>query len=201
MESKLALLMGVVVMIPPAVSLAYPPAVGIVGKSRDCTSCHANNGPWADETNTILDVVDAKTGESLRLPGGEFLIEVERGRTRTVFTQIGRSADDNASAPIRNAWLYVDPGLIDTGTLSKFAPGWNVNLPMACRIVGDSVEKYPGAAMTSLPMTVRPGDAARDSELELQVMLTAGESAKGNPDDWLKANYYVRKVQLRVIDP
>jgi hypothetical protein len=72
---------------------------------------------------------------------------------------------------------------------------------MACRIVGDNVDKYPGAAMTSLPMTVRPGDAAQDGELELQVMLTAGESAKGNPDDWLKANYYVRKVQLRVIDP
>jgi hypothetical protein len=49
MKSKLALLMGVVVMILPAVSLAYPPAVGIIGKSRDCMSCHANNGPWGDQ--------------------------------------------------------------------------------------------------------------------------------------------------------
>ena len=50
---------------------------------------------------------------------------------------------------------------------------------MSCRIVGDNVPEYPGAAVAALPMTVRPGDAARDSVLELQVMLTSGESAKG----------------------
>jgi hypothetical protein len=188
-------------LIPPLISLAYPPAVGILGTSRDCMSCHANNGPWTDEANTILDVIDATTGESFRLPSGEFLIEVERGRAMTVLTQIGRKAGDEVPAPVRNAWLYVDPEQIDTGALSKFAPGWDVNLPMSCRIVGDKADGYPGAAITSLPMTVRPGDAARDAEIELQVMLTAGESAKGNPDDWLKANYFVRKVRLRVIDP
>jgi len=190
-----------IVLILPAISLAYPPAVGIVGQNRDCLACHANNGPWTDETKTILDVVDATTGQSLRLPSGEFLIEVERGRTRTVLTQIGRRAGDDAPAPVRNAWLYVDPGQIETGALSKFAPGWSVNLPMACRIVGDKVSAYPGATMTSLPMTVRPGDAAQDATVELQVMLTAGESAKGNPNDWLSGNYLVRDIKLRVIDP
>jgi hypothetical protein len=194
-------LVGIIVLTLPVVSLAYPPAVGIVGKSRNCLACHASNGPWAEEAKTIVDVVDANTGETLRLPNGQFLIEVERGRARTVLTQIGRRAVDDVPSPIRNAWLYVDPAQIDTGALSKFAPGWSVNLPMACRIVGDQVDTYPGAAMTSLPMTVRPGDTAQDAELELQVMLTAGESAKGNPNSWLRANYLVRKVQVRVIDP
>ena len=201
MRNICAALTAAIFLILPLVSLAYPPAVGIVGNSRDCMKCHADNGPWRDEAGMILDIVDATTGESLRLPSGEFMIEVERGRARTVITQIGRRAGDEAPAPLRNAWLYVDPEQIDTGALSKFAPGWNVNLPMACRIVGDKVDGYPGAAMTSLSMTVRPGDAAHNAEIELQVMLTAGESAKGNPNDWLKANYFVRKVQLRVIDP
>ncbi len=71
---------------------------------------------------------------------------------------------------------------------------------MSCRVVGDKVPEYPGAAATAAPMTVRPGDAARDAELELQIMLTKGESAKGNPNAWLKANYLVRKLTLKVID-
>jgi len=115
-----------------------------------------------------------------------------------VITIIGRKADDVATPPMRNAWLYVDPTQLDTGALSKFAPGWDVNLPMACRIVGDDVPEYPDAAVTALPMTVRPGDAARNAELELQIMLTTGESAKGNPDSWLLSNYLVRKLALKV---
>jgi hypothetical protein len=47
---------------------------------------------------------------------------------------------------------------------------------------------------------MRP-DAARDAELELQVMLTSGESAKGTPDAWLRANYLIRKLVLKVVDP
>jgi hypothetical protein len=185
----------------PAAAFAYPPAVGIVGKNRDCLSCHASNGPWSDEVGTIVDIVDAATGKSLRQADGRFLLEVERGRTRTVITQIGRKASDEVPPPLRNAWLYLDPTQLETGSLSKFAPGWNVNLPMACRIVGDELPQYPGAAMTALPMTVRPGDSARGADLELQVMLTSGESAKGNPNAWLKANYLVRDVILRVVDP
>ena len=188
-------------LVLPAFAFAYPPAVGIVGKNRDCLSCHASNGPWADEAGTIVDIVDAETGKSLRQADGRFLLEVERGRTRTVITQIGRKASDEVPPPLRNAWLYLDPTQIETGSLSKFAPGWDVNLPMACRIVGDEVSNYPGAAMTALPMTVRPGDSARSADVELQVMLTSGESAKGNPNAWLKANYFVRDVILRVVDP
>jgi len=193
--------MWVVVLAIPTVALAYPPSVGIVGQSRNCLSCHVSNGPWKDDAQTIVDIVDATTGESLRQTDGRFLIEVERGRTRTVITQIGRKANDDVPPPLRNAWLYLDPTQLETGSLSKFAPGWNVNLPMACRIVGDEAPGYPGAAITALPMTVRPGDSARSADLELQVMLTSGESAKGNPNAWLKSNYVVRSVQLRVVDP
>lgn len=117
-----------------------------------------------------------------------------------MITIIGRKANDIAPPPLRNAWLYVDPTQLETGALSKFAPGWDVNLPMACRIVGDEIPEYPDAAITALPMKIRPGDAARDAELELQVMLTTGESTKGNPDTWLESNYLIRKLTLRVID-
>ncbi len=193
-------LLVIAIILSPALANAYPPAVGIIGTSRSCTSCHASNGPWTDESATIVDILDGATRRSLRQPDGRFLLEVERGRTATVITIIGRKADDIAPPPMRNAWLYVDPIQLETGALSKFAPGWDVNLPMACRIVGDAIPEYPDAAVTALPMKVRPGDAARDTELELQVMLTTGESAKGNPDSWLLSNYLVRTLTLRVID-
>ena len=193
--------MWIAVLGLPTIAFAYPPAVGIVGKSPNCLSCHVSNGPWKDEAQTIVDIVDAATGKSLRQTDGRFLLEVERGRTRTVITQIGRKASDEVPPPTRNAWLYLDPTQLETGSLSKFAPGWSVNLPMACRIVGDEAPNYPGAAITTLPMTVRPGDSARSADLELQVMLTSGESAKGNPNSWLKSNYVVKNVMLRVVDP
>lgn len=183
-----------------ATAAAYPPAVGIVGKSRSCTKCHKSNGPWTDESKTIVDILDAKTRASLRQPDGSYLIEVERGRTRTVVTVLGRKAGDKKIRPTRNAWLYVDSAQIDTGSLSKFAPGWSVNLPLSCRIVGDKVPEYPNAATTAASMTLRPGDTAHDAELELQIMLTTGKSAKGKPNSWLKSNYLVRKVRLKVID-
>ena len=50
-------------------------------------------------------------------------------------------------------------------------------------------------------MTVGPGDAAWDSVLELRVMLTSGESARGNPNAWLKGNYLLKKLVLKVVDP
>ncbi|MFH1278300.1 MAG: hypothetical protein ABIK65_07970 [Candidatus Eisenbacteria bacterium] len=191
----------VLALLIPIAASAYPPAVGILGPSRSCTDCHASNGPWKDEAATIVDVLDATTRRSLLQPDGGFLLQVERGTTKKVITVIGRKAGDKISPPIRNAWLYVDPMQLDTGALSKFAPGWDVNLPMACRIVGDEIPEYPGAAVTALPMTVRAGDASRNAELELQVMLTRGVSAKGNPDAWLEANYMLKKLVLEVVDP
>ncbi len=53
---------------------AYPPAVGIVGKSKDCLVCHLNNGPWKDDAKTIIDIIDKDTKKSYKQPDGNFLI-------------------------------------------------------------------------------------------------------------------------------
>lgn len=180
-------------------SLSYPPAVGIIGKTKNCLVCHANNGPWQDEKNTIIDILDKETKQSLRQSDGSFLFEAERGQPKTVLTVIGRSKGDNAESPYRNAWLYVDSSRINTSSLSKFAPGWSVNLPMACRLVGDQLEGYEGANITVLPMTILPGDDAQDGELMLQVMLTKGESVKGKAKQGMIGNYFERKVHLKVL--
>ena len=91
------------------VALAYPPAVGILGKAKDCLSCHVSNGPWKDDANTVIDVIDRDTKKSFKRPDGSFLIEVKRGEVKTALTVIGRTKEDTAEAPYRNAWLYVDP--------------------------------------------------------------------------------------------
>ena len=178
---------------------AYPPGVGILGKSRSCASCHASNGPWGDEARTVIDILDGKTKQSLKGGDGSFTIEAARGEARTVLTVIGRTAGE-PRPPRRNAWLYVDPTQIESSVLSKFAPGWDVNLPMSCRIVGDKLEGFEGAALTVLPMTVRPSDAARDAELELQVMLTGGEAVKNKGQEGLVSNLFVRKVHFKVLE-
>jgi hypothetical protein len=198
---RLGIVAAVVAGLLPAGAHAYPPAVGILSTHRSCMSCHASNGPWKDDSATIVDVVDASSRRSLRQADGSFLIKVERGKASTVVTIIGRAKGDPAPAPLRNAWLYLDPATLATSALSKFAPGWDVNLPMSCRVVGDAVPEYPGASVTALPMTVRPGDAARAAELDLQAMLTAGNSRKGEPDTWMKGTYLVRKVRLKVLEP
>ncbi len=181
-------------------SFSYPPAVGIVGKAKDCLVCHVNNGPWQDEENTIIDILDKKIQKSLMQADGTFLIEVERGEIKSVLTVIGRKKGDKAEAPYRNAWLYVDPQRIKSNSLSKFAPGWSVNLPMACRIVGDKLNGYEGAKITTLPMSIRAGDDAQDTEIELQVMLTKGESVKGKAREGMKGNYFKRVIRLKVLE-
>src|SRR5690349_19392497 len=97
------------VLLVPALAWGYPPGVGILADHRSCKGCHADNGPWADDANAIIDILDARTRRSLRQADGTFLIEAERGRDATVITIIGRRAQDGAPPPVRNAWLYVDP--------------------------------------------------------------------------------------------
>lgn len=181
------------------IAFGYPPAVGILGSSQNCLACHADNGPWKDDTNLIVDVLDKESGKSLKQADGAFLIEARRGEARTVLTVIGWRAGSREEAPYRTAWLYVDPARIgDASSLSKFAPGWSVNLPMACRLVGDVSEAYPGSRVTVLPMTIRPGDDAGDAQIELQVMLTKGESVKGKPREGMISSYFERAVRLVV---
>ncbi len=177
---------------------AYPPAVGILSNSKNCLSCHANNGQWKDDDKTIIDILDKENKKSFRQSDGSFLIEVNRYEQKTVLTVIGRKKDNSVSVPYRNAWLYIDPVTIGINSLSKFAPGWDVNLPMSCRLVGDKLPGYEDADITSLPMTIQPLSNSRDAEIQLQVMLTKGESVKGNAQEGMKGNYFERKVKLIV---
>jgi len=186
-------------LVAAGTAVAYPPGVGILGNSRNCLACHADNGPWKDTGSLVLDVLDKESGKSLKQADGSFLISASRGEAKTVLTVIGWRSGSAQEAPYRNAWLYVDPERIrDASSLGKFAPGWSVNLPMSCRVVGDAVEAYPGAHVTMLAMTVRPGDDATDGRVELQVMLTKGESVKGKPREGMIGNYFERTVKLAV---
>lgn len=192
-------LLACLVVLGAHTAFAYPPAVGILGPARNCLSCHSSDGPWKDPAGLIIDILDKASGKSLRQGDGTFLISARRGDLKTVVTVIGWRAHTAGSAPYRNAWLYVDPKRIpDPGFLNKFAPGWMVNLPMSCRVVGDAVEAYPGAHLTALPMTVRAGDDAADAEIELQVMLTRGDSVKGDAKKGMAGNYFERRVRLKV---
>ena len=180
--------------------VAYPPAVGILGNSKDCMSCHVDNGPWKDDGTVIIDIVDKQTKESLKQPDGTFLIEAKRGEEKTVLTVIGSLRQGQSEIPTRNAWIYVDPEMIGASALSSFAPGWNINLPMACRVVGDKWDGSANADYTVLPMSVRPTDAALDASVVLQVMLTKGASVKGKAKEGLIGNYFERQVTLSVIE-
>lgn len=177
---------------------AYPPGVGILTNSTSCLSCHVNNGPWKDDANTIIDILDKDTKISLKQPDGTFLIEAKRGEQKTVLTIIGSRKSNSIPASYRNAWLYIDTATIGKSSLSKFAPHWDVNLPMSCRLVGDNLKGYEDANITSLPMTIEPLENAKDAEISLQVMLTKDESVKGNAKEGLTGNYFERKVKLIV---
>jgi len=177
---------------------AYPPAVGILSNSKNCMSCHSNNGPWKEDSKLIIDILDMDTKKSLKQPDGSFLIEIKRWEQRTVLTVIGHKRDNFVAVAYRNAWLYIDPQTIGTHSLSKFAPDWDVNLPMACRVVGDKLSGYEDAYITSLPMTIQPLNNAKNAELQLQVMLTKGESVKGKAQEGMSGNYFERKVKLVV---
>jgi hypothetical protein len=178
---------------------AYPPAVGILSNSKNCISCHVNNGPWKDDGKTIIDILDRETKKSFKQPDGSFLIEIKRGEQKTVLTVIGNIKDNSIAAPYRNAWLYIDPTTIGTNSLSKFAPGWDVNLSISCRLVGDNLPGYENADITSLPMTIQPTSIAEDAEIQLQVMLTKGEGVKGNAQEGMVGNYFEKRVLLIVI--
>lgn len=192
----ICLLLGVAAGRP---ALGYPPAVGILGESRNCAACHESNGPWKDDAGLIIDLLDKGTGKSLKQADGTFLIAAKRNEPMTLLTVIGSRKASGAPPSHRNAWLYIDPQLIkDRAAMSKFGPGWEVNLPMSCRLVGDACEAYPDDPVTALPLTVRPGPEAKDAEIELQVMLTTGESVKGKAKEGLVSSYFERKVKIVV---
>lgn len=177
---------------------AYPPGVGILSDKKNCVSCHVNNGPWEDESKIVIDILDKESMQSLKQPDGSFLIETNRWAQKTVLTVIGSQKNEAVPVPYRNAWLYIDTTTIGANSLSKFAPGWDVNLPMSCRVVGDKLPGFEHANITSLPMTIQPMTNANNAELQLQVMLTKGESVKGKAKEGMLGNYFEQKVRLVV---
>jgi len=178
---------------------AYPPGVGILGKARDCMACHASDGPWQDDGNLIADLLDKETGKSLRQKDGSFLITAKPEQSRTVLVVLGRANGEMSEVPTRNGWIFVDPTLIERDFLgSKFAPGWDADLNMSCRLTGDNLEAYKGAKITVLPMKVRPSGAAKDTEIEWQFLLSGGVAVKGDSKQGLIQNYFFRKVWLKV---
>lgn len=179
---------------------AYPPGVGILSKSKNCLSCHANNGPWSEETKTIVDIIEKDSKKSYRQPDGTFLLQIKRHEQLTVRTVIGYKKGGNEVVPVRNGWIFVDPTTIESSSLSKFAPGWDVNLQMSCRLVGDNLEGYEEFNLSVLPMTIRPSDGARDAQIVLQGMLTRGESVKGKGKEGMVGNYFERTLKLKVLD-
>ncbi len=181
-----------------ATAMAYPPAVGILGQSENCLTCHVNNGPWVDNSNLVIDIVDKQSGASLQQDDGTFALSVKRGGAVTLLTVAGCKTETDSLIPYRNGWLYIDSQRIGTSALSKFPPGWEVNLPMACRLGGDKLDAYPGVHGTILPMTIRPTDAAGDATVTLQMMLTSGETVKGDPQRGMKGSYFERTLYLKV---
>jgi hypothetical protein len=177
---------------------AYPPAVGILSNSKNCLSCHTNNGPWKEDGELIIDILDNESKKSLKQADGSFIIEANRWEQKTVLTVIGHKKNKSFPDTYRNAWIYIDPATIGTKSLSKFAPDWDVNLPMACRVIGDKLPGYEDALITSLPMTIQPLSNAKDAVVQLQVMLTKGESVKGKAQEGMVGNYFEKKVTLIV---
>lgn len=202
--ASLAVLLVLLLTVPSVIfdqekAYAYPPGVGILTKSKNCLACHANNGPWTDEGKTIIDIIEKDSRKSLRQPDGSFLLQIKRHEPLTVLTVIGYKKNGRI-APYRNGWIYVDPTTIESSSLSKFAPGWDVNLQASCRLVGDKLEGFEDCDLSVLPMTIRPSDSARDAQIVLQGMLTRGESVKGKAREGMVGNYFERKVTLKVLD-
>ena len=179
-------------------ALAYPPAVGILGKSPNCLSCHVNNGAWTDGPDLIIDLIDQQASRSLKQSDGSFLLEIQRNQAVTLTTIIGYRKKEGQVSPYRNAWLYIDSTHITAPSLSTFPSGWDVNLPMACRLVGDKSAQYADADVTALPMTIRADSTAVDGAVLLQVMLTSGAAVKGDAKAGMIGNFFQRRLVLKI---
>jgi hypothetical protein len=195
--SILGLLFSLVLIVPFAGDgFSYPPAVGISGSSKNCLTCHIDNGPWKDDEMAVVDILDKGTGKSLRQPDGFFLVEARKGEPKTIVTVLGRKANDTADPPTRNAWIYIDQA---SPSITKFPQGWQANLQYSCRVVGDTMSGFEGMQVTIAPMTILAGDSAQDAEVNLQAMVTTGTAVKAKAKEGLVGNFLERKLKLKVV--
>ena len=178
--------------------IAYPPAVGILGSARDCSSCHSQSGPWKDDSTVLIDIIDKELNRSLKQANGNFIITVKRHEKKTVLTVIGTR--NKTIAPKRNAWIYIDNSKEASTSLSKFPLGWMIDIQMSCRVVGDKYLTDSNAAVTVVPTTLLAGDSAKAATITLHAMLTEGSAVKGKPNEGLTSNSFQRTVVLAIED-
>ena len=200
MSHRVPVSLSLLLIILSQFAAASPPAVGIIGNARSCMTCHVSNGSWTEGPGLVIDLIDKDTQQSLRQPDGSFLLTAKRGTAKTVMAVIGYSGLAPDQSPYRNGWIFVDSTTIGNSSLSKFAPGWEINLAYGCKIAGDKVAAYPDAALTSAPITILPTETAKDGEVTFQMLMTRGESVKGRAKEGLTGNFHARAVHLHVTD-
>ena len=105
-------LLAVILLLIVIPANAYPPAVGIMGKAKNCLVCHTDNGNWLDNNDLIIDIINKNNGQSLRQSDGSFLLQARRNESVTILTVIGYRSSDPQLIPENNAWIYVDPATI-----------------------------------------------------------------------------------------
>lgn len=187
----IALLTGSIVGAQPAFGW---PAASLQSRDRDCTGCHTAANSWTDTSKVIVDMVDMKTGKSLRMPDGTFEVVVPRGSELRVNSIFGVKPGYKFP-PEMVGWLYVSPEALESAPESdpKFAPGWQVNRSFCMKRLVETIDGYPGNQLAAVPMTVRPLEGAGDATISLQVLLKS--SGRGLPGDYIE-----RTVRLRVAE-
>jgi hypothetical protein len=170
------------------------PAASLQSRDKDCAVCHSSANAWMDTSKLVIDIVDTKTGKSLKTTDGSFEIPVKRGSELRVNSVFGVKPGYRFP-PEMVGWLYVSPQELQSAheSDSKFAPGWQVNRAFCMKRLVETIDGFPGDQLAAVTMTVRPLDGAQDATVSLQVLLKS--SGRGLPGE-----YFERVVHLRVID-
>ncbi len=167
----LGVLVGIGMMLFTNEPASSWPAASLEGRQESCLSYHTNTGPWVDEGKLIIDIIDAKTGESFRLSDGSYVIPVKQGTERRVRAVFGVKPEVQYP-PDMVGWLYVDPEELTSAPEAsiKFARRWNVNRSFCGKRLVEKFEGYPGDKLAQITKTISPGENATDREIRLQVL-------------------------------
>jgi hypothetical protein len=170
------------------------PAAPLQNRNKDCAVCHTSTNAWMDTSKLIIDIVDTKTGKSLKTANGSFEIPVKRGSELRVNSVLGVKPGYRFP-PEKVGWLYVSPEALQSAQESdpKFAPGWQVNRAFCMKRLVEKIDGFPGNQLAAVTMTVRPLEGAEDATVSLQVLLKS--SGRG-----LVGEYFESTVHLRVVD-
>jgi len=170
------------------------PAAALESRHENCLGCHEQAGRWQDTSHVIIDIIDPKSGESLKEADGSFTISVQRGKERRVKSVFGVTPEVQFPPDVVG-WLYSSPEALQSAHESdlKFAPGWSVNRPFCGKRLIEEVPGYPGNRLAAITMTIRPSATAEDEDITLQVLLKS--LARG-----MSADFFEHIVHLEVTD-